>query len=203
MFKTGWWIEYCICSGTVIGNIGNPYCGSEGKNLCEHTTCELTEIGNPFCSVVETQLCFTGQCSFPKLDDSPTCACCNKILAGNKTPSGWKPQLFDTTYEWGQQFWLYYFLCMGSSVHVPGADGRPLFAFVEKELCIKEACQCVGFVEEGAFCASVGTNLCFWDQCQCPPATNNPKFACCGMMCLNKGAGGNSGEARSPMAYGK
>lgn len=196
MFNKGWWLQYCICDGRIIGNVGEPFFGSEGKTLCEHETCECVPFGDPFCSKVETSLCVTEQCAFPKIDGSPTCVCFNKILAGGDT-SGWKPKLFDTEYAWGNQFWIYYFLCMGCSVHGPGANERPLFAHVDKTFCIKDACQCVPFVEEGTMCASVGTALCYWDQCQCPPAANNPKFACCGFK-LNKGNGNGS-----PMSYGK
>jgi hypothetical protein len=69
---------------------------------------------------------------------------------------------------------------------------------MSKFLCIKQGMKCVQPVENGTFCASVGTGLCYWDQCQCPPAENNPKFGCCGWK-MNKGSGGKG----SPMSYGK
>lgn len=200
MFKDGWWLQYCICSGTVLGNVGNPLCGGEYKELCEHGTFECTEVGNPFCMQYSICLCITEQCQFPKLESSPTCVCCNKKLAGD-SGDGWKPQLFEFTGSFDKQFWIYYFLCMGYACQAPGSDGKPMLAAVYKELCLKGGMKCVPPVEEGVLCAQLVTEFCFWGQCQFPPAANNPKFACCGWK-LNKEAGGGGGKP-APMAYGK
>jgi hypothetical protein len=62
--------------------------------------------------------------------------------------------------------------------------------------------KCVPPVEEGVMCATLGACLCCWDQCQFPPAPNNPKIACCGWK-MNKEAGGSAGSNVKPMSYGK
>jgi len=205
MYKEGWWLQYCICDGVIIGDVGNPFFGGESKDLCEHSSCQCVEVGNPFCSNFATCLCITDQCNFPKLDGSPTCVCCskNKALAGS-IGDGWKPVLFDFTGQFDQQFWIYYFLCMGTACNSPGADGRPMLAQMEKCLCIKQGMRCVAPIEEGVMCAELSTTLCCWKQCQFPPdLSNNPKFACCGFK-LNKQAGGGEPTNKpGPMAYGK
>jgi len=202
LFADGWWLEYCICGGRVVGDIGNPFCGSEGKQLCQHGTCELTQVGDPFCMEFKVFLCITEQCQFPKLEGSPTCVCFNKPLAGADGVSGWKPELFEFKGAWEQQFWIYYILCLGCSVHAPSANDRPICGAVSKFFCIKEGMKCVPPVENGTFCASVGTGLCYWDQCQFPPAENNPKCGCCGWK-MNKTAGKSNGGKAAPMSYGK
>lgn len=206
MFADGWWCEYCICDGTVIGSLGNPYCGAEKKELCEHETCQLVDIPNPFCSDHEVFFCITSQCEFPKMEGSPTCVCCNKMLAGDESKlSGWKPELFEWKNEFKNQFWIYYFLCYGYGFNGIKANERPMIAKMEKTLCIKEGCRCVPITENGIFCAALSTDLCFWEQCQCPPADNNPKCAICGWK-ANKEAGktGNlaGGGKPAPMKYG-
>jgi len=198
MFSDGWWLQYCCCRGVVIGNVGEPYAGSEARNFCLHETCELTSVGDPFCSGIGVECCITSQCAFPKIDGSPTCVCCNKKLAGGDTGS-WKPTLFDFTFGFDNQFWLYYFLCAGVSVHGLQKDGRPLLGFMSKRLCIKEAGRCTAPIQEGVFCSGVGTFLCCWNQAQFPPAPDNPKIACCGWK-MNKG---NSSVKAAPFSYGK
>jgi hypothetical protein len=205
MFSEGWWLVYCLCGGRVCGDVSNPLCGSEKKELCSHETCELTEVGNPFCSNIETCFCITSQCAFPKLDGSPTCVCFNKKLAGGDTGS-WKPQLFDKTFGWEEQFWIYYFLCLGCSVNGPGANDRPMVAEMKKFFCIKGACQCVQLCEEGVWCSSVGTFLCYWDQCSFPCDKAKAQGQPWPCKCFNipkPAGGGNSGNAPAPMGYGK
>jgi len=205
MFKDGWWLNYCFCGGRVVGDFGNPLLASEGKQLCEHATCELTGIGgskpeDPYCADVSACLCFSTECNFPKVEGSPTCAICNKVVAGGDT-SGWKHKLFEYEMKWDHQFWLYYLMCMGEALHMPAASGKPLLGMERKMLCIKEGMQCVQLSEEGIFCASLGTALCFWDQCQFPPRAGNPKFACCNVIRIDKSTQASSGIA--PMSYGK
>merc|ERR1712224_267028 len=48
MFNEAWWLNYCFCFGRAIGDIGNPYIGSEAKNICIHQTCEMTDVGDPW-----------------------------------------------------------------------------------------------------------------------------------------------------------
>jgi len=200
MFSDAWWLQYCCCAGRAVGAVGEPFFGSEARNLCMHSTCEMTGVGDPFCSGISVMFCITQQCAFPKLEGSPTCVCCNKTLAGGGT-DGWKPALFDFTPKFTDQFWLYYFLCGGVSVHGMQKDGRPIIGSMRKQLCIKEAMQCVAPVQDGIFCSGVGTGLCFWNQMQFPPAPNNPKFACCGWK-MNKGAAPTGGKP-APFSYGK
>jgi hypothetical protein len=199
MFKEAWWLQYCCCGGRAIGGIGEPLFGSEARNLCLHSTCEMTGVGDPFCSGLSVMCCITQQCAFPKIDGSPTCACCNKTIAGGST-DGWKPALFEFKPSWTDQFWLYYFLCGGVAVHGFSNKDRPIFGSMRKQLCIKEAVQCVAPVQEGTYCSGLGTGLCFWNQCQLPPAENNPKFACCGWK-MNKGVAPSGKPA--PLSYGK
>merc|ERR1712048_1268261 len=147
-------------------------------------------VGDPYFAAEARTLCIHA-----------TCECCNKKLAGGDT-GGWKPQLFDHTFVWDQQFWLYYFLCAGVSLHGPGANGRPLLGYVEKQFCVKQAGRCVAPIQEGVFCSGLGTQLCFWSQAQFPPvskADGNPCIACCGIK-MNKGEGA---KGAGFMGYGK
>jgi hypothetical protein len=204
MFNDAWWLQYCCCRGVAIGDIGNPYFGEEGRNLCLHSTCELTQIGDPFCQTNLVECCITSQCQFPKAEGSPTCVCFNKPLAGADGVSGWKQQIFGWEGKFDQQFWLYYFLCAGCSVHGLRANGRPLYALVQKQFCIKRGIQLVQPTgSDGNLCSGVGTSLCFWTHCQFPPAkdtdTATPFIACCNKRMKNKDKGGNA----KPLAYGK
>jgi len=196
MFKELWFLEYCCCGGRGIGDVGNPFFGSEVRELCMHSTCEMTEVGNPFCSGLTVNCCITQQCAFPKLDGSPTCVCFNKQLAGGGTES-WKPNLFDFSPGFKDQFWIQYFLCGGCAVHGIGGNGRPILGSMQKELCVKQAMRCVAPIQDGILCSGLGTCLCFWDQMQFPPAANNPKIACCGWK-MNK-----YGTSKGPLGYGK
>jgi hypothetical protein len=204
MFKEAWWLQYCICGGRAVGNVGEPYFGSEVRQMCLHQTCEMTEIGNPFCAEMTVECCITEQCAFPKIEGSPTCVCCNKQLAGGSTDN-WNPKLFEFEPKFKDQFWLYYFLCAGvglnglGSCTASGKDQRPLFAMMKKELCIKQAAALTGPCQEGVLCSGLGTSLCFWEQFQLPPAPNNPKFACCGWK-LSKHP---SEDKKGPLQYGK
>jgi hypothetical protein len=199
LFGDGWWLEYCCCYGVAIGDVSNPLFGSEARNLCLHKTCQQVDFGNPFCSGLSVCLFCTNQCAFPKIDGSPVCVCCNKQLAGGDTGS-WKPSLFEFTPGFGDQFWLYYFLCGGASVHGLSANGRPMLGALQKQFCVEQATKCVAPVQNGVLCSGVGTCLCFWNQMQFPPAENNPKIGCCGWK-MNKY--NPSGKAAAPMGYGK
>lgn len=166
-----------------------------------HETCEMTSVGDPFCAGIGVNCCITSQCSFPKLDGSPTCVCLNKKLAGGDT-GAWKPKLFDYEFNFDNQFWVYYFLCAGWSVHGLRKDGRPLLGFMSKRLCIKEAGQCTQPIIEGVLCSGVGTFLCCWNQAQLPPAGNNPKIACFNIR-MNKECKPSTGVKPAPFSYGK
>merc|ERR1719277_1068687 len=141
MFSELWWLQYCCCVGTGIGAV-KPCLATEHRQLCIHTRAQCTDVGDPFCSAINVQCCFTSQCSFPKVEDSPTCVCCNKKLAG-ADGTKWKPKLFDWDMDWNGQFWITYFLCGGYSVHGCRSGGRPLFGQEVKQLCIKQGQQCV------------------------------------------------------------
>lgn len=198
MFNEAWWMNYCFCFGQAIGDIGNPYFASEAKNLCLKSTCQMTEIGNPFCGGISTMCCITNQCQFPPMAGSPTCVCFNKTLAAGAAKSGsdeWKPVLFDYTAAFGDTFWLYYLLCGGVGCSGLSASGRPLYAVMQKQLCIKQGVRLVPPVEDGVLCSSLGTQLCCWSQLEIPPAAGNPKFKCCGFP--------KRGSNAKPMAYGK
>ena len=152
MFSDAWWLEYCCCGGRAVGDIGNPLFGSEMRELCMHSTCEMTEVGNPFCADMSVNCCITQQCAFPKIDGSPTCVCFNKQLAGGGTEN-WKPKLFEFEPGFKDQFWLYYFLCAGVACNGIGActakgNQRPLFAQMQKQLCIKQATQCTAPIQD-------------------------------------------------------
>lgn len=204
LWSDGWWCEFCICSGTVIGNIGEPFIADEDKSLCDHSTCQCTNPTDPaICSEHQVLCCITEQCKLPKEEGSPTCVCFNKILAGDKgATSGWKPKLFTWTNAFDNQFWVYYFLCMGCGVHAPSANDRPLVAYHDKFLCIEEACQCVKLTEEGVLCTSLSTTLCYWDQCEFPPQLDkNPVIALCGFKLKSPTA--PTGGKPMPMTYGK
>jgi hypothetical protein len=201
LFDEGWFLTYCCCGGRAVGDVSNPLFGSEARNLCLHSTCEMTEVGNPFCSGMSVMCCITQQCAFPKIDGSPTCVCFNKQLAGGGTEN-WKPNLFDFSPGFKDQFWLYYFLCGGVAVNGIQANGRPILGMMGKKLCIKEATQCVAPIQEGIWCSGLGTCLCFWDQMQFPPVGDNPKIGCCGWR-MNKGKGGSEAGKQKPFAYGK
>jgi len=201
MFEEAWWLQYCCCRGVAIGTVGDPYFAAEARSLCIHETCECVDVGNPFCSGIAVECCITTQCAFPKQQGSPVCACCNKTCGGGDT-SAWKPQLFDYTFQWDGQFWLYYFICGGYSCHGCGAGGRPILGFVHKEFCIREAGRCVAPIQEGVLCSGLGTQLCYWTQSQFPPvskADGNPCIACCGIK-MNKTADHKSSGI---MGYGK
>jgi len=196
MFNEAWWLQYCFCGGRACGNIGDPFFGSHAKELCLTSTCEMTDVGGSegFCSMIAVECCITSQCAFPAAAGSPTCACCNKVLAGAEKTGGYAPKLFEYELKWDHNFWLYYLLCAGVGVHAPCANSRPGIGMLEKFLCIKEAVKCGEPVTNGIFCSGVGTSLCFWEQCQFPPATGSPTFMCCGI-------GGKKGV--SMMGYGK
>ena len=140
--------------------------------------------------------CVTSQCQFPPQDGSPTCVCCNKTLAAGKADAGnWKPVLFDYTAEFKDTFWCYYLCCAGYGFSGLSANGRPLYASVQKQLCVKQAMKLAAPIQEGVFCSGVETQLCCWTQCQFPPAPGNPGFKCCGFP--------KKGSAAKPMGYGK
>merc|ERR1712004_464722 len=176
-----------------IGNVGDPCFGSEARNLCVHSTCEMTDIGGPFCESLSVECCITSQCAFPKKGGSPTCVCFNKKLAGDDG-SSMELKLFDTSLKFSETFWLYYFLCGGVGFSIPGANDRPLLGMMSKELCIKQAVKLAVPVQDGVFCSGVGTQLCFWSQCELPPASGNPFFKCCNAP---------GGKGVGPMNYGK
>jgi len=199
MFKEAWWLNYCFCAGRAIGDIGNPYFGSESKNICIHQTCEMTDVGDPFCDSIGVTCCITSQCAFPPKSGSPTLVCCNKTLAGGGSTGGWKPQLFEWTAGFENQWWLFYIIFGGYGFNGLEANGRPLYAIMNKELCIKSAAKLYKPLEGGVWCSGVGTALCCWEQLQFPPADGNPFFKCCGFP-KNKGMMANN---PSPMAYGK
>lgn len=198
MFTEAWWLNYCFCFGRAIGDIGNPYFASDGKNLCLRSTCQMVGIGDPFCSQVSVTCCITSQCQFPAMPGSPTCVCFNKTLAAGAAKGGesdWRPDLFDYTANFKDTFWLYYFLCAGVGCSGLSANGRPLYAMQQKQLCISQGVRLVPPVENGVLCSGLGTALCCWTQLEIPPAPNNPKFKCCGFP--------KGGSNAKPMAYGK
>merc|ERR1711862_539352 len=135
--------------------------------------CQITEVGNPFCSGLQTCLCLTEQCAFPPIDGSPKCYICNqKVVPGN---GDWKPKLFDKEYKLDDGFWLCYVFCGGAMLHMPMDKGKSPCALQEKCLCIQEEAQFSAFEP---LCSSLGTFLCYWDQCELPRMrTQNILFA--------------------------
>jgi len=204
MFKDLWWLNYCICRGVGIGNVGEPLVGSEARNLCFHESCELTELGNPFCKSNVTECCITSQCEFPKAAGSPTCVCFNKKLAGAGEVKDWKQGIFKAEYGFDDQFWIYYLLCAGVSLHKPRVNNRPLFGLVQKQLCIKRQAQLVQPVgSDKNLCSGLGTQFCFWSHCQFPPGSDAeayPQFTCFN-KCRTKNK--DKGQDAKPLAYGK
>jgi len=211
MLPEACWLNYCFCRGVAIGDFGNPFFGEESKMLCMHSTCELAPVGGPFCQNNVVNICVTSQCQFPKQEASPTCVCFNKPLAG-EIPKGtaWKQSLFQYDYNFDDQFWLYYFCCGGLACHKPNVPDdetkRPLFAQVQKQLCIKKQVKLVKPISaNGNMCSGVGTNLCFWSHCEFPctenateTASGNKKlggFKLCGFPKGEKSGG--------PLSYGK
>jgi len=197
MFTDLWYCYYCFCGGRGVGDISNPLIGGEGKELCLHAKCKLTEVGDPLCGGLNVFCCITEQFQFPPMKDSPMCVCCNKELAG-ASGGGWKPELFDFSTNFKDTgFWVVYVFCCGSALHAPGANGRPFFGLKQKVICIEEAVKMVAPVEDGVLCSGVSTVLCCWDQCAMPPAENNPTIKCLGFP--KKG----SSASAAPMSYGK
>jgi len=200
MLTDAWWCTYAYCCGQAIGDVGNPFFGAEARNLCLHGRCEMTDVADPFCSGVNVMLCCTSQCQLLPLEGSPTVVCCNKPLAGEKGDK-WKPVLFDFKPSFDQQFWLYYLIFGGCSMHAPGANDRPLLASMSKQLCIKQGLKLAPPVEDGVLCTSLGTNLCFWSQLEFPPS-DKAKFCACFGKWLS-GKDGKQYAGPGPMNYGK
>jgi len=196
LFEEAWWLNYCFCCGRAVGGIGDPFFGSEVRELCIHGTCLMTDIGDPLCSSVDVMCCFMRQGSFPAAAGSPTCVCCNKKLAGGDTGS-WKAPLFDWTGNFDQTFWLYYFLCVGAGLSAPGADSRPLYAMQGKMCCIKQGAKLSAPIQDGVMCTGISTSFCCWEHLQFPPAPGNPGFKCCGFP---KKPGQK--DSVKPMSYG-
>jgi hypothetical protein len=196
MFSDLWWLNYCFCCGRGIGDIGNPLIGSEGKQLCLHSKCQMTNVGDPLCGGLSVFCCETTHFRLPPSADTPICVLCSKELVG-KSGSGWKPELFDFKPAFGDQFWLVYMFCCGTALTAPGANGRPLIGSLQKVICVEQATRMVPPVEDGVVCGGIGTVLCCWDQCQLPPADNNP-----GCKCFGKLGKAQSGSVK-PMSYGK
>jgi len=194
MFKEAWWLDYFFICGEAIGAFGNPFFGSETRDLCLHSKCQLTGIGDPFFSGFDVNICVTQQCAFPAVEGSPTFVCFNMKLAGADNVDKWKVSLFDYESQWADTFWFSYLLCGGYGFHAPFANGRPIWGYDEKKLCIKRSGKCVAPVQDGVFCTSVSTSLCFWKHYQLPPAPGNPGFKIFNFP---------SGNGASLMGYGK
>mmetsp|Transcript_19365 Transcript_19365/g.42258 ORF Transcript_19365/g.42258 Transcript_19365/m.42258 type:complete len:229 (+) Transcript_19365:58-744(+) len=205
LFSDAWWLQYCFCCGRAIGSVGEPFCGGEARNLCFHTSCELTNIADPLCSGVTVECCITQQFQLPPTTGSPICVCFNKTLApGKEGTDKWKAPLFDWNQNFGDTFWIYYLFCMGCGLNGIKAKGRPLCGSIEKCCCIAQGTQCeTDFCKDGVWCTGLSSMLCCWSHHQFPPATGNPGFACCGFK-TNKTAGGaQGGSAPKPFSYGK
>jgi len=184
IFDNTLWLVYCCCEGTGIGPFTNPLVASEAKNLCLRSSIGTTDIFGPdgLCGGITIMLCLTQQSQIPPLEEAPTCACVGKKCGGSKGSTKWHPGLFEQAAIMDNTFWLYYFLCAGVGLN---KMDQGLFATQFKQLC------CRGFtvieppVIDGVLCSAVGTECCFWSECQMPPAKNNPKIALCGWR-MNK-----------------
>jgi hypothetical protein len=197
MFADGCFLSYCCCGGTVIGAVGEPLFGSEAKNVCVHQRSMCTDVSDPvFCYGTAVEFCMTSQCSFKPLDGSPTCVCFNKKLKG-EVGAGWKPKLFDYTIKFDETWWLYYICCLGFGFSGLQANGRPLCAVENKQLCLQSSLKLSPICDGGTWCSGVGTQLCCWSQFQYPPIANNPKIGCFGWR-MNK----ESGAGGKPCEYG-
>jgi len=187
-----WWCYYCLCGGTGLGPVSDPLCAGEEKNLCIRGTCTTTDLMTEegLCGGLDVFLCMTSQSQIPPMTGSPKCVCFNKKIAPGSTDITFKTPLFDYKQIFDDTFWVYYIFCLGCGLNGIG-KGRPIIASQGKCLCAQGGTNFESPVIDGTFCASVGTQLCFWGQCQCPPAPNNPKIACCGWK-MNKGGGGSA-----------
>eukprot|EP00929_Paragymnodinium_shiwhaense_P075798 TRINITY_DN387_c0_g3_i1.p1 TRINITY_DN387_c0_g3~~TRINITY_DN387_c0_g3_i1.p1 ORF type:complete len:220 (+),score=58.37 TRINITY_DN387_c0_g3_i1:95-754(+) len=184
MFNKLTWLEYCICSGTAIGPL-SPLIASDAKQLCVHGTCGTASIGGEdgYCYAIENFLCLTEHFAIPPAQGTPPCICFNKWI-GQTRAAGQKStkNLFDFDQVMKDTFWIYYLFCGGFGVNKMKG---PLIQAEFKELCCQGSNGMVKPVDEGIFCSEVETGLCFWSECQMPPAPGNPKCAICGWK-LNK-----------------
>jgi len=172
------WLWYCICDGIGIGPM-SPLVAADTKELCIHSSCSTVQIGGDdgFCYVMENMCCVTEQCAFPPAKGTPPCICFNKWIGTTRTEgTASKMNLFDFDVLMNDTFWLYYVFCGG--VGINKCKG-PLIQAEAKEICCAGSTGMVAPVEDGIFCSTVETELCFWRECQLPPSPGNPKCAIC------------------------
>lgn len=172
------WLVYCCCEGVGLGPISNPLVASEAKNLCIRTSVSTTKImdDDGLCGGVSIFLCLTQQAQIPPVEEAPTCACFGTKCGGSKGSTKWKSDLFKQNEIMDNTFWLYYFLCSGVGLN---KMDQGIYANQFKELCCRGYTVIEPPVIDGILCSAVATELCFWSECQMPPAKGNPMIACC------------------------
>mmetsp|Transcript_37381 Transcript_37381/g.81400 ORF Transcript_37381/g.81400 Transcript_37381/m.81400 type:complete len:207 (-) Transcript_37381:380-1000(-) len=173
------WLIYCCCGGQGIGPFADPLVAAEVKQLCIRGSSSTTNImdDDGLCNSVQVCLCIQQQMQIPPLENAPACAICNKKFGGSMGSTKWKATLFDQSKIMDETFWLYYFICSGCGINAKMDNG--LFSAQGKSLCCRGYENLESPVIDGVFCSQVGTTLCFWQECQIPPAKPNPTIAIC------------------------
>ena len=186
VFKETKWIIYCCCEGWGLGPFSDPLIGAEVKELCLRSSVKTTDImgEDGLCKSQEICLCLTSQCQFPPVKEAPVCACLNMKCGGSMGSTEFKSEVgFEQSKIMNDTFWIQYFLCNGVGIN---KMDQGLFTSEFKELCCRGYTNIEPPVIDGVLCGQVGTECCIWDECQLPPAANNPKIAICTWR-MNKG----------------
>jgi hypothetical protein len=186
VFEDTTWLAYLLCGGRGIGAV-TPLVLSDVKQLCLHTQAGTAEIGGEqgLCNGASTCLCISEHFSIPPAQDTYPCIICGKEIGEKRTTGKVATEVVykgDDLFK--KPFWVYYLFCLGCGVHKP-LNGMPLVGSQFKELCCAGSTQLESPKTNGVFCTTLGTFLCCWDECQMPPAADNPKLACCSWK-LNK-----------------
>jgi hypothetical protein len=173
------WLVYCCCGGQGLGPFGDPLVAAETKQMCIRSSASTTNIMDEdgLCNSVEVCLCIQQQMQFPPLEVAPACAICNKKFGGPLGSTKWKANLFEQSKIMDETFWLYYFLCSGCGINAKMDNG--IFSAQGKSLCCRGYSNLESPSIDGVWCSQVGTTLCFWSECQMPPAKPNPTIAIC------------------------
>lgn len=185
IFQDTWWLEFCLCGGLGFSTkkISEPLIGSEVKQLCLHSTCVTAEL-NPadgVFAITQVMCCLTEHFQVPPMTGAPKkCLCCKKKPKEGDTPSDeFQGDLYDIATIFDSTFWLYYFMCCGVGVNIPGKD-RPIFVQKYKQLWCRQTTKLVPVVEGGVLCSGLSTACCLWEQCEFPCIKKGPIVACCG-----------------------
>merc|ERR1711920_163321 len=87
VWKDTFWCYYCCCEGCGFGDVKDPFCAAEYKELCCRGSCSTTDImaDDGLCNSLEVCLCCVQFCSFPCYEEQSCCKCCNMQLV-EKSP---------------------------------------------------------------------------------------------------------------------